>query len=406
MAYYLLHIDCNNFYASCEVAHKPDLKGRPVVVANYNEAGGGVILALSKEAKALGLKRGNPVFQVKSLIERCGVTMFHTHMEKYAEISNMIMQAVVEQGIVLDFTKYSIDEFFGMIPVGDKDELLLYINKVKEHIRCVADIPVSCGASLTNTLAKVATWYAKHYYGYNGICVLRKESIETALKGVPVSDVWGIGRRSVPKMKKFGIVTAWDFVQKPEGFIKNQFGVNGYRTWMELHGTQCIDLSTPVQQRTIMYSRTFDYMTSDHDDMQSYIRSFAVAAARKLRKQRSVCGVVLVFIRTNRHRDDLEQYGNSMSVRLPNKSADTTTITKAALRALEDVYKPYYMYKQAGVVLADIAGDGAIEQDLFAVSGDNPQKRISLMKAMDNINLRYGKDKVGLASLIKDKKGK
>ena len=59
----ILHIDCNSFYASCEVSLRPELKGRPVVVANYNEAGGGIILALSKEAKALGLKRGNPVFK-------------------------------------------------------------------------------------------------------------------------------------------------------------------------------------------------------------------------------------------------------------------------------------------------------------------------------------------------------
>ena len=99
----ILHIDCNTFYASCEVALRPDLQGRPVVVANCNEAGGGIILALTKEAKALGLKRGDPVFKVSDTLNRHGVAVFPANLPKYVDMSRRLMQVVRQQDIVLNF---------------------------------------------------------------------------------------------------------------------------------------------------------------------------------------------------------------------------------------------------------------------------------------------------------------
>src|SRR5574344_1377422 len=115
----IVHIDCNSFYASSEISFRADLTGKPVVVANCNEAGGGIILALTKEAKALGLRRGNPVFQVKEVLEKNNVAIFPATLQKYCDISHRIMQVVRELDIVLDFTQYSIDEFFGSIPEDD-----------------------------------------------------------------------------------------------------------------------------------------------------------------------------------------------------------------------------------------------------------------------------------------------
>lgn len=96
---------------------RPDLQGKPVVVANCNEAGGGIILALTKEAKALGLKRGNPVFQVKDILNKNNVAVFPANLPKYVDISKRLMQVVKDQDIVLNFTQYSVDEFFGELPL-------------------------------------------------------------------------------------------------------------------------------------------------------------------------------------------------------------------------------------------------------------------------------------------------
>ena len=127
----ILHIDCNSFYASCEVSLRPDLRGKPVVVANCNEAGGGIILALTKEAKAIGLKRGDPVFKVQEVINRNNVAVFPANLPKYVDISRRLMQIVKDQGIVLNFKQYSIDEFFGELPLTDPVELRKIAMKVK-----------------------------------------------------------------------------------------------------------------------------------------------------------------------------------------------------------------------------------------------------------------------------------
>lgn len=402
----VLHIDCNSFYASCEVSLRPELKGRPVVVANYNEAGGGIILALTKEAKALGLKRGNPVFQVKEVLEQNDVVVFPANLVKYVDISRRIVSVVLELDMVTDFHRYSVDEFFASLPmIENRDDIVDYVSVIKEKIEHGTGIPVSCGIAPTYTLAKVATWYAKHYDGYRGICVLQEQNIKKALQGLPIGDVWGVGWRSAPKMKKMGINTAWDFVQKPKGFVDRVFHLPGVRTWLELQGQAAIDISRSPKQQTIMHSRTFTYMIADKEQLLTCVRDYAVAAARKLRDQKSVCRSVTVFANTNRHRDDLEQYDNSSTVRMTVATADTTAIVKAAEQAFDIFFKPYYQYKRAGVVLGDIVSDDAVEQDMFLSSAETTRKHRRLMRATDDINKRFGMNHIRLASQMLHEEG-
>lgn len=394
----IIHIDCNAFYASCEVALRPDLSGKPVVVANCNEAGGGIILALTKEAKALGLKRGNPVFQVREVLNRHNVAVFPANLPKYVDISRRLMQVVREQGLVSDFIQYSVDEFFGELPIDDPDELRSTAIEIKQHIERCTGIPVSCGISLSYTLGKVATWFAKRYKGYEGVCVLPKDKIEVALSKVPITDIWGIGRRTSPKLEAKGITTALQFYQKQEYFVRKMLNVNGVRTWKELHGIPAVDLESTTTQKQIAHTRTFTYMTSDLEKLREYISEFSVAAARKLRDQHSVCLFVSAFINTNPHREDHEQYGNYATTKLSFATADTMLITKAAHQALEQIYKRGYMYKRAGVVLSGITADNAVQLDLFCSDASKMEKSKKLMNVLDQLTTKYGMESVKLAS--------
>ncbi|MEE1069726.1 MAG: hypothetical protein U0K81_04545, partial [Paludibacteraceae bacterium] len=146
-----IHIDCNNFFVSCELVSRPDLQGTPVVVANDNETGGGIILALNKEAKAIGLKRGNPLFQVREIIDNQHVTTIDVHHSLYHQISNHIMEVVHHSEMVLDFVQYSVDEFFGTMPDDDPERLRTYLQQVKDLIMRETHIPVSCGAGHSYT---------------------------------------------------------------------------------------------------------------------------------------------------------------------------------------------------------------------------------------------------------------
>ena len=235
-----IHLDCNNFFVSCELVSRPELRGTPVVVANDNGNNGGIILALNQEAKAVGLKRGNPLFQVNKLIEKQHVTVIDVHHHLYHEVSHHIMEEVKQTEMVLDFVQYSVDEFFGMMPDDAPTRLRGYLQQLKDLILEKTGIPVSCGAGTSYTLAKTATWFAKRYPAYKGICIMPADKREQALAKVPIGDVWGIGRRSIKKLAQEGLQTALDYARKSEAWVHRLFNVTGVRTWKELNGIPAI----------------------------------------------------------------------------------------------------------------------------------------------------------------------
>lgn len=383
-----IHIDCNSFFASCEVADNPALKGRPVIVANGNEAGGGVILALTSEAKSLGFKRGMPLFKVRQQIEQQDVVVCPADHKKYRRYSRSVMQAVQEQEIVLDFVQYSVDEFFGQLPVEDPQEVEFYTRKVKDRIFEAARIPVGCGCSSTYTLAKTATYFAKHFKAYGGVCVLTADKVERALSLLPVGDVWGIGRQNKAKLHQMGVVTALDFVRRDEREIERAFSTAGLHTYQELKGQPCIRLDRSDRQKSIMQSHTFAYMIADKDALAHEIRGFATRCCARLREQHGLCSNVTLFVATNRHHQDLLQYSNSASVKLPSPTSDTPTVIKVALTLLDTLFRAGYQYKQAGVVLGGISSEEGQQLDLFTAQED--ERKHKLMVLTDSINHRFG----------------
>lgn len=389
---YCLHIDCNAYFASCEIATRPELEGKPVVVANGNENGGGVILALNGEAKALGLSRGIPLFKVRHKLMAEHVEICTADHKKYRRISHAIMDEVVKQGIVQDFVQYSVDEFFGTLPLDDPDELRYYVAKVRDLIWQSNHIPVGCGLSQTYTLAKVATHFAKRHQGYDGICVLSPEKRERALSLLTVGEIWGIGRQNRRHLEAAGFHTALDFAKAPETLIHKLLNTAGVHTWQELNGTQAITLVTRERQKSIMQSHTFAVMIKEKEPLAREVATFASRCAATLRHQESLCSVVTVFVSTNRYRDDLAQYRNQASCRLEKPTADTPAIIKAAVALLDSLYRQGYQYKQAGVVLSGIVPDEGHQLDLFSIVTDERRRR--LMSVADSINQKYGSDSV------------
>lgn len=393
-----IHLDCNNFFVSCELVSRPELRGTPVVVANDNGNNGGIILALNPEAKAVGLKRGNPLFQVAPLIEKRHVTVIDVHHHLYHEVSHHIMDEVRKTEMVLDFVQYSVDEFFGQMPDDDPTRLRGYLLQLKDLILDKTGIPVSCGAGLSYTLAKTATWFAKHYPAYNGICIMPADKREAALAKVPVKEVWGIGRRSFKKIEQAGVQTALDYAQRPETWVNRLFGVVGVRTWKELNGIPAITIASHERQKSIMYSRTFAHMTNSKAVLLRELSNYASSATRKLREQQSLCQTVTVFLSTNRHREDLPQYYADDTIKLTTATDDSTKIIHTVSLLLDRLFREHYQFKQAGVILGQLVHAGAVQLDLFAPNQvDKTMKQKRLMQAIDDINKRFGRNQIHFA---------
>lgn len=386
--------DCNSFFCSVEKAFHPGLDGKPVCVLSSND---GNIVALTPEAKALGLRRGDPVFKVRDIIDRHGVRLFSSNMILYAAMSRRVTSILRRH--VARVEKYSIDECFcDLAGYETHYDLTEYMRDVVHKIRLWTDIPVSVGIAPTKTLAKVGSKFAKQYPGYRSVCMIATdEQRRKALKLFDLADVWGIGRRSLERLHYLGVMTPLQLADKSEGWVRSHFHLPMQRTWRELNGEPCIDTSEVAAKQSICTSRSFGTMVTDLQDLRAAVAHFASSCANKLRGQQSVAGAVTVFVMTNRFRDDLPQYHNDASQTFLVPTSDTLEISRMALSVLDTIYRPGIHYKKAGVILTDITPDTAINLNLFDEIRNRPE-RISLMRAIDSINHRYGVRTVALAA--------
>ena len=386
-------VDCNSFFCSVEKVFHPGLDGRPVCVLSSND---GCIVALTPEAKAVGLHRGDPIFKMKDIVEKHQVILFSTNMPLYAAMSRRVTSIL--RLSVHHVENYSIDESFcDLKSFGEHFDLTRLMREVRQRIKLWTDIPVSIGIAPSKTLAKMGSKFAKQYQGYRGVCMIdTEEKRRKALEIFALSDVWGIGRRTLEVLNYYGIHTPLQFADKKESWVRAHFHQPGVQTWMELNGIPCIDTSEVIRNQNICTSRSFGDMVSDLPSLKASVASFASSCANKLRGQQSVCQSVTVFVSSNSFRTDLPQYGNAATVLLATPTADTLEINKAAMQCLESVYLPGIMYKKSGVLLGKISPAYPAQMELFN-SPVRRMRRENLMHALDDINQRYGAKTLHLA---------
>lgn len=392
-------VDCNSFFCSVEKVFHPGLAGKPVVVLSNND---GCIVALTPEAKAVGLRRGDPIFKVRHIVDQCHVAVFSTNMYLYAAMSKRVTSILRKS--VCHVENYSIDESFcDLQGYDDHFDLEGMMRRIARKIKLWTDIPVSVGVAPTKTLAKMGSKFAKQYAGYHGVCMIDSDDKRRkALRLFDLADVWGIGRGTLERLNYYGISTPLEFADKSASWVKARFTKPGQQTWRELNGEPCIDTAEVARKKTICTSRSFGNMVGGLDSLKAAVATFAGSCANKLRGEGSGATSVTVFLCSNRFRDDLEQYGNAASARLLTPTSDTMEITNAALSILARIFRKGIMYKKAGVIVGDIVSINPLQANLFDPIANRPQ-RARLMRAMDELNHRYGLKTLRLAVEGEDK---
>lgn len=386
-------LDCNSFFANVERVFHPGLRHRPVCVLSSND---GIIVALTAEAKALGLHRGDALFKVGKIIEKGNVAVFSSNMMLYSAMSQRVTSIIRQSVDIVE--NYSIDESFANLAgYEDHYDLEEYMRGIANKIRPWTDIPVSIGIAPTKTLAKIGSKYAKQYPGYRSVCVIdTEEKRRKALGMFDLSDVWGIGRRSCAKLLSLGVHTPLEFADKPAEWVLRHFSEPGVKTWKELNGHPCIDTTEILMRQNITTSRSFGDMITSVEQVKASVATFASSCANKLRSQGSVAGTVTVFLCSNFFRDDQELYYNADTLPFRVPTADTIEITKMALEVVEKIFKPGIKYKKSGVMLGNISPITAVQQDLFD-SVQNRPERLELSRRIDKLNHKYGLKTISLA---------
>jgi len=381
--------DCNNFYASCERVFNPRLKNEAVIVLSNND---GCVIARNNEAKKLGVKMGAPVFKIKDTISKYNINVFSTNFALYGDMSERVMNTLKSE--VDDIEIYSIDEaFLNFSDFIDKDRAIHIKKKVKQW----TGIPVSIGIAPTKSLAKIANHVAKKYTS-NGIFIINNDSLANEiLKKFPIEEVWGIGRRFGKKLSYFNIKTALEFKNANSKWIKKNFSVNGLRLQKELKGEICYPLESGYKsKKNICTSRSFSKEIKNFSYLSEIVSSFANNCAYKLRKQKICCTKISVFLMTNRFKLNSPQHFPSITLNFDTPTNDSFEIVSRANKALFKIHNPKYSYKKAGVVVHNTSPESSIQTSLFDTI--DRKKRQQIMKSMDLLNSKMGKNKIHLAS--------
>lgn len=379
--------DCNNFFASCERVFRPELNGKPVIVLSNND---GCAIARSNEAKALGIKMGDPYFKIKPIIERNNVAVFSSNFALYGDMSARVQEVLRSFAPAIEV--YSIDEAF-LDLTGVEADFNALAKTISRECRRLTAIPVSVGISPTKTLAKIASKLCKKYPKLQGGCYMwRPQDIEKVLRTFPVEDVWGIGRRSVKKLAEMGVKTAWDYTQLQETTVRKLFNLPGFRTWKELRGIPCIEFEDMIEpKQSICISRSFAHEVTTLQEFTEQVATFASRATAKLRAQNTLATEMAVFAMTNRFKEALPQTSGGLYTVFPDGAADYRTIVTAAVKTARNLFRPGFGYKKAGVVFTKIIPAEGASASLWADESALLRDE-KLSKAMDSIHRNFGKE--------------
>lgn len=386
--------DSANFYVSAERIFDSTLKNVPVIVLSNND---GCAVARSDEAKALGIKMGEPLHLLRDKIEAHGVRVFSSNYTLYGDISRRVVE------VYEDFTPnveiYSIDECF--LDFGGFKNRTAHARLMRSAVLRRIGVPVRVGIAPTKTLAKCANDIAKKNPIFAGVLDIMDDTLtDWLLPMVPVGDIWGIGRRTEAKLHGLGIHTAAELRDMPIRQARALGTVVLERTVLELQGEPCLAFDDIEPQRKGMaVTRSAGTPMTDFDMLFQAITAHATRGAEKLRQHGLVAGTLTVFYHTNRHRPDRPQYSGSRSTQMTPMSSDTFDLIQAARRCAQAAWPREkagaFGFTKAGILLDDLVRMEDRPRTLFDIQ--KPKSR-ALMATVDQINDRFGKKTMVLAS--------
>lgn len=373
-------VDGNNFFVSCERVFDRSLEGRPVAVLSSND---GCVVSRSNEFKALGIPMGAPYFQLRPRARGLGIEFRSGNFELYADMSRRLMETLGD--LFGDIEQYSIDEAFVFPPDGM--DFPDFGGRARAAVLRRIGIPCGIGFAQTKTLAKIANHIAKKTEG--GVFIMPEDAREILGK-IPVSEVWGVGRRLAPKLERDRILTARDLAECPGARLRKKYGVTLERTALELSGKPCVGSLRGLEEpsQSIACSRCFGEPVEDFESLAQSAAYHLGRAAEKLRAQgQRACGAGAYFVYyPERSPRSLEGGAVSANIAFSRPTDDTSEMIRAVFPKLREIFIAGRRYKKSGVTLWGLEG-GAAQGELF---GPSPG-RSRLYSSVDEVNRKFGR---------------
>lgn len=380
----ILHMDGDAFFASCEQALNPALKGKPVVTGKER----GIAASMSYEAKARGVTRAMPLHEVKKVCP--DAIIIPSDYETYSLLSNRFFDIV--RRYTSDVEEYGIDECFADITGMRRPFYMSYsriAHAIQEDLIRELNFTFSIGLAPTKVLAKIASNWKKPA----GLTVIFRRTAPHFLNTLPVQRIWGIGPQTTAYLNKYGIRTAFDFARKPEDWVQSHLTKPGYEIWEELNGQSVLSIDPQEKKsyQSIQKFKTFTPPSRDRRFIFSQMSKNIENACIKLRQYHQATQEVVFALRTQ----SFENFG--LQVRLSRPTAFPHEIIAACAHVFDELFNPTLLYRQTGIMLARLSSDSLGQLDLFGESLKF-EKLQRLYTHLDDLAVHYGKHTVYLGS--------
>ncbi len=373
----ILHLDADAFFASCEQAIHPELKGRPVITGKER----GIVAAASYEAKAKGVQRGMRLFEVKKVCP--DAVILPSDYETYSLFSVRMFEIL--RRFSPDVEEYSIDEAFVDLTGLRRSfhgPYEMIAEKMRQTIKQELGITVSAGVSLSKVLAKIGSKHNKP----DGLTVIPGREIHLYLEKLPVEKVWGIGPNTAAFLQKHGIETALQFAKREEGFIDRYLSKPYREIWHELNGRSVLPVvvESKVSYQSISKAKTFTPPSQDESFVFAQLSKNLENACIKSRKYKLAATKIIIFLR----KQDFTSSG--VEIKLTRPTSYTAELFGVLRQGFESIFQPRSLYRQTGVVLCGLVAESGVQYTLFD-DMTKIGKMEKIYESLDEISRKYGK---------------
>ncbi len=287
----IFHIDLNAFYASCEVAEDPSLKNIPIGIGPKSDRG--ILTTANYEARKYGVKSAMNLYEARKLCPQLKVipTNFPLY-EKYSGLFFDYLKTWTDQ-----IEPASIDEgYLDMTDALNNKHPLDVAKRMQQDLMDAYHLPVSIGIAPNMFLAKMASDMKKPL----GITVLRKRDVEKKLWPLPIEDLHGIGKKTVPNLKLLGIKTIGDLAtfkdrSKLEAFLGNQ--TTGFMDKVHGHDERVVDPSRQESHQSIGNSKTYEGFLHEYQEMIQALESLTNRMIERMKDHELAAKTISVQVR-------------------------------------------------------------------------------------------------------------
>ncbi len=380
-----MHIDGDGFFAYCEIARFPHLKGLPVVVGEDR----GIVCAMTYEAKKLGITRAMPIFKIRKEFPQ--VKILSSHFELYEHYARMLASLLEPAVDVLE--RYSIDECFGSIERPEcetKKSLTAWLTKLKQNVQAHTGLTYSFGLARTKVLAKIASKYQKP----DGCTVIMPEDEHTILHETSIESVWGIGWRMARRFENMRVRTAGEFTNWSEERVQSLFSVPIQELWHELQGRSLFRVSSSSSTpKSLQATRSVTPASKDTAFLIAELLHNTDVVFSRMRGYGVATNALSIFIKT----PDREY--RSAAIPLVQYTNNPLSVTDIISRQVHKLIQRNESYKSTGITVWNLRPEVHVQEDLFGHQESSTEQG-RIMEAIDAIRDRHGARSIGILATM------